>query len=415
MPAASRSLTVLLGIVATILMGWVLHVGAGILQPLVIALLLTNILQPVVRRLSRWHIPPPVTVLLLTVLVFIGLAQAGMLLQTNLERILTSSAEGPKDPILPHLPGQDGDQAEGGPGEDEAAVGGSEGAGGEGSGQEPGEAGAQAQPASPGGSAELATGPEEPPPGWPGVVEGIKVVLRDKETGELNTVATMVASGLDQIDPQELATSLLGSGLGFTRGLVLVMVYMIFIFAEQAVFKRKILAIAGRRRGDAAEILDTIAIGIQRYLSVKTLVSLLTGAIAYILLVVLGVQYALLFGLLTFLLNFIPTFGSILAGIFPAVYALTTQGWGTVAVIVVAYLAINFILGNFLEPKVLGRELNLSPLVIVISVVFWGSLWGVVGAFLAVPLTASAQIILASQERTWAIAVMLSSRPPAAA
>jgi AI-2 transport protein TqsA len=190
------------------------------------------------------------------------------------------------------------------------------------------------------------------------------------------------------------------------------MVYMIFIFAEQAVFKSKILAIAGRRREDAAEVLDTIAIGIQRYLSVKTLVSLLTGAIAYLVLVLLGVQYALLFGLLTFLLNYIPTFGSILAGILPSIYALATQDWGAVAVIVITYLAINFALGNFLEPKVLGRELNLSPLVIVISVVFWGSLWGVVGAFLAVPLTASAQIVLASQERTRSIAVMLASRPP---
>ncbi len=409
MPTPGRSFTVLLGIVATILMGWVLYVGAGILQPLVIALLLTNILQPVVRRLARWHIPPPVTVVLLSVLVFIGLAQAGMLLQTNLERILTSSAEGPKDPILPHLPGQDGDLANG-----ESAPGDGELAPGElGNGEEQGGAGGQESPQPMEGGNGAEAGPVEPPPGWPGVVEGIKTMLRDQETGELNTVASMIATGLDQIDPQELATSLLGSGLGFTRGLVLVMVYMIFIFAEQAIFKRKILAIAGRRRRDAADILDTIAIGIQRYLSVKTLVSLLTGAIAYIMLVVLGVQYALLFGLLTFLLNYIPTFGSILAGIFPAIYALTTQGWGTVAVIVIAYLTINFVLGNFLEPKVLGRELNLSPRVMVISVVLWGSLGGVVGAFLAVPLTASAQIILASQERTRAIAVMLSSRPPA--
>lgn len=103
MGSRSRSFTVLLAIVATILLGWVLYVGAGILQPLVIALLLTNILQPVVRRLARWHIPPPVTVMLLTVLVFLGLAQAGMLLQTNLESILTSNSTGPTDPILPHL------------------------------------------------------------------------------------------------------------------------------------------------------------------------------------------------------------------------------------------------------------------------------------------------------------------------
>ena len=382
MGSRSRSFTVLLAIVATILLGWVLHVGAGILQPLVIALLLTNILQPVVRRLARWHIPPPVTVMLLTVLVFLGLAQAGMLLQTNLESILTSNSTGPTDPILPHLLDDQPELDEDG------------------------------QPIVSEGGEGAAAGSEAEAPGWPGVVQNITKMLEDPETKMPRTVSRMVVNGLEQIDPQELAATLIGSGLGFTRGLVLVMVYMIFIFAEQAVFKSKILAIAGRRREDAAEVLDTIAIGIQRYLSVKTLVSLLTGAIAYLVLVLLGVQYALLFGLLTFLLNYIPTFGSILAGILPAIYALATQDWGTVAVIVITYLAINFALGNFLEPKVLGRELNLSPLVIVISVVFWGSLWGVVGAFLAVPLTASAQIVLASQERTRSIAVMLASRPP---
>ena len=382
MGSRSRSFTVLLAIVATILLGWVLYVGAGILQPLVIALLLTNILQPVVRRLARWHIPPPVTVMLLTVLVFLGLAQAGMLLQTNLESILTSNSTGPTDPILPHLLDDQPELDEDG------------------------------QPILPEGGEGAPAGADAEAPGWPGVVLNITKMLEDPETKMPRTVSRMVVNGLEQIDPQELAATLIGSGLGFTRGLVLVMVYMIFIFAEQAVFKSKILAIAGRRREDAAEVLDTIAIGIQRYLSVKTLVSLLTGAIAYLVLVLLGVQYALLFGLLTFLLNYIPTFGSILAGILPSIYALATQDWGAVAVIVITYLAINFALGNFLEPKVLGRELNLSPLVIVISVVFWGSLWGVVGAFLAVPLTASAQIVLASQERTRSIAVMLASRPP---
>ncbi|RMH03260.1 MAG: AI-2E family transporter [Planctomycetota bacterium] len=382
MRAPGRSLTFLLGIIATILVGWVLHAGAGILQPLVIALLLTNVLQPLVRRLAAWHIPPPVTVILLTVLLFFGLAQAGMLLQANLESILTSNASVPTDPILPHLVDE-----------------------------EPGEA--AAEPGSGPAPAAGEDGLAAPAPGWPSVKQRIEDMLQAPETRMPKTLAGMVINGLEQIDPQALAADLIGSGLGFTRGLVLVMIYMIFIFAEQAVFKRKILAIAGDRREEAAEVLDTIAIGIQRYLGVKTLVSLLTGTIAYLLLVLLGVQYALLFGLMTFLLNYIPTFGSIVAGILPAVYALATHGWGTVAIIIVSYLALNFLLGNFLEPKVLGRELNLSPLVIVISVVFWGSLWGVLGAFLAVPLTASVQIILATQERTRAIAVMLSSRPPA--
>ena len=123
--------------------------------------------------------------------------------------------------------------------------------------------------------------------------------------------------------------------------------------------------------------------------------------------------FALLFGVLTFLLNYIPTFGSIIAGLFPSLTALANEPtWSTALMVAGGYMLINITLGNIIEPKVLGRELNLSPLVIIISVVVWGSLWGVVGAFLAVPLTAAGTIILASQERTRPIAIMLSGGPP---
>lgn len=363
-----RSFTFLLGIVTTILLGWVLHVGAGILQPLVIALLLTNILQPLVRRLSRWHIPPPVTVLLLTVLLFFGLAQAGMLLQANLGNFF--SGDDPQDPFQERILS------------DENA-----------------------------GQVEVAAPPpSEAESGWPAVVQAVND--RMSRSNAPAGVVSVVTNALNQVDPDKLSATLIGSGIGFTRSLVLVLVYMIFIFAEQTVFKGKILSVAGARRDDASRVLDTIAIGVQRYLSVKTLISLLTGALAYLLLVLFGVEFALLFGLLTFLLNYIPTFGSILAGVFASIYTLTAHSWTVVAAIAVGYLAINVILGNFIEPRILGRELNLSPLVIVISVVAWAGIWGVVGAFLAVPLTASAQIILATQERTRAIAVMLSSRLP---
>ncbi|MBC8327899.1 MAG: AI-2E family transporter [Planctomycetes bacterium] len=388
MSSPSRSLTVLLGIVATILMGWVLYVGAGILQPLVIALLLTNILQPVVRRLGRWHIPPPVTVVLLTVLLFFGLAQAGIFLRDRLQSFLDPSKAAQTELEVDQGPGQ----APATPPE----LG----------------AGAAAPPAGEAGGQEPEEGERHVVGGWPGIIEGI-IARLDEQERTPDAIKEVFRNVLTQVNGQQLAGTLIGSGIGFTRGLVLVMIYMIFIFAEQAVFKRKILSIAGRKREEAAQILDTMAIGIQRYLGVKTLVSLMTGGLAYLTLQFLGIDYAILFGLLTFLLNYIPTFGSIIAGIFPTFTALAAgDPWSSVVIIIIAYLTINFVLGTFLEPKVLGRELNLSPLVIVISVVFWGSLWGVVGAFLAVPLTASAQIILASQVRTRAIAVMLSSRPP---
>ncbi|MEO2146643.1 MAG: AI-2E family transporter, partial [bacterium] len=164
--------------------------------------------------------------------------------------------------------------------------------------------------------------------------------------------------------------------------------------------------------GDAEEILDRIGRGIQRYLGVKTVVSFLTGSLCYVVLVSLDIPYALLFGIITFALNYIPTFGSIAAGILPFITALAVEeSVIKAAAVVVTYLSVNLTLGSFIEPRILGRELNLSPLVVVISVVVWAGLWGVVGGFLAVPLTAAMQIILASNDTTLPIAVMLGSGP----
>jgi predicted PurR-regulated permease PerM len=348
----ARTSTILLGILTTILVGWVLHVGAGILQPLVIAFLLASILQPVVRGLARWHIPPPATVIVLVVLFFLGAWRLGVVLKYGVQGFLNT-------------PGA----------------------------------------------------PSTPPEGIPEtqtnlamIVEGIVVKMQEASVPE--PVIEFVKDSAGGQELREFATGLLGGGFDFTKGLMLVVIYMLFIFAEQAVFRRKITAIAG---DNASEVLDTISRGIQRYLGVKTLISLLTGSIAYAVLEALGVRYAYLFAILTFLLNYIPTFGSIIAAIFPTITAFADPAGGSMnkaIIVIVVYLAINVTLGNFVEPKILGRELNLSPLVIIISVVVWAALWGPVGTFLAVPLTAGIQIVLANGKTTRPIAVMMSSGPP---
>jgi len=360
----SRATTVLLGILTTILVGWVLNVGAAILQPLVIALLLSSMLQPVVRQLARWKIPPPVTVILIAALLFFAIARVGLLLQANVRSFIgnarsevTQSAPMPQEVELD--PGS----------EDQRQL-----------------------------IEQLG-----------GLDEVVEIIAERLGAGPLSApIRTDLVSLL-----KEISTDLLGSSLGFTRALLLVTIYMLFIFAEAAVFRRKILSVAGPRKGDAAQVLDRIGYGIQRYLAVKTTVSLLTGALCYVALIALDIPYALLFGLMTFLLNYIPTFGSIIAGAFPTVTAFAVEGsWNKAVAVAAIYLTVNVALGSFVEPKILGRELNLSPLVIIISVVVWAGIWGVVGTFLAVPLTAAMQIILASNETTRPIAVMLSSGPP---
>ncbi len=374
----SRSVLILLSVLTTIMVGWVLHVGAGIMQPLVIAFLLASMLQPVVVRLARWHIPPALTVVALVAVLFVGLAQAGILLESNISQFLGEARLDGAQAAAPEIPVEESVNGNG-----EAVA---------------GEEQSEVRP--------------EDSFNWPLVVIGLE--KRMEESSMPNAARNLIASALNNLDLEGLARGILGGGLGFSRALILVMIYMIFIFAEQKVFRRKILSIAGPKHEDARRVLDTIGRGIQKYLGVKTAVSLITGSLCYLVLIMLGVPYALLFGLLTFMLNYIPTFGSIVAAIFPTVTMLAFEGsWEKALVVMAAYLAINLTLGSFLEPRILGRELNLSPLVIIVSVVVWAGIWGVVGAFLAVPLTSAIQIVLLSSERTKPVAVLLSIGPPA--
>ncbi|TDJ79808.1 MAG: AI-2E family transporter, partial [Planctomycetota bacterium] len=360
MPPANRTLIVLLGILTTIMLGWVLHVGAGILQPLVIALLLASMLQPVVRGLARVKIPPIVTVVLIVSMLFWGIARVSLLVRNNFVAILGNPTETAQ------------------PSESE----------------EPGEPRRPTDPFS-----EVPETRAEAINGWKAIIQGIRE--RVEASSVPRPVATFLLASLDEVDAPGLLTGAIGSGIDFSRSTLLVLIYMLFIFAEQAVFRRKILSISGDRREETAEVLDTIGRGIQRYLGVKTITSLVTGAICYAVLTWLELPFAPLFGFLTFLLNYIPTFGSIIAGILPTVTALAiNRPLNVVLTVAATYLAVNLVLGSWIEPKILGRELNLSPLVIIISVVVWAGLWGVVGGFLAVPLTATIQSILASRENT---------------
>ena len=398
MPKLTRTQTILLGIIASILIGWVLHVGAPILKPLVIAFLLASLLQPFVTMLARKGIPPALTVILMVWLLFLGLIQAGLLLNANVQPLLrvsqnevTAEPDPPKDPPVAV---QDPETA----GETEVTDG--------------------SEPPAEGTFDKIREEQEkliQETGGWRSIISKLQDKIGASEIDErLRNYAINSLEGLKtEADLESIIGDVALGGFGFLTNLVLVLIYMVFIFAEQAVFRRKILSVAGDRREEAAEILDTIGRGIQRYLGVKTVVSFLTGALCTLVLVALKIPYAPLFGFLTFALNFIPTFGSIIAGIFPTLTAIAIgNDFTSTILIIVTYLTVNLTLGSFIEPRILGRELNLSPLVVVVSVVVWGALWGIVGAFLAVPLTAGLQICLASQETTYPIAIMLGSGPP---
>ena len=152
---------------------------------------------------------------------------------------------------------------------------------------------------------------------------------------------------------------------------------------------------------DSLEALDDSLRDVQRYLRLKTVISLATGITIGLWLSALGVENALLWGLLAFILNFIPNFGSLIAAIPPAVLVLVQDGPGLMAVVIIGYVVVNLVIGSILEPRILGYRLGLSPLVVLLSLLFWGWIWGGVGLLLAVPLTMVAKILLEHSEGRW--------------
>src|SRR5690606_27192148 len=145
------------------------------------------------------------------------------------------------------------------------------------------------------------------------------------------------------------------------------------------------------------------------FLAIKTAVSLATGLLAGLLCWAAGLDFYILWGILAFALNFIPVIGSIVAGVPPTLLALVVAGLPNALLVAGGYLLINNFLGNFVEPTLVGRRFGISTLVIVMSVMFWGWLWGPIGMLLAVPLTMMLKVVLASSEEFRWIAVAISS------
>lgn len=167
-----------------------------------------------------------------------------------------------------------------------------------------------------------------------------------------------------------------------------------------------------KKAGPSRGVLGEIELRIQRYIMAKTIVSAATGGIVGGILAFLGVDLALVFGLFAFLLNFIPSLGSIIATLLPLPVVLVdpTSTLTTVVLALVLPGVSQFLIGSLIEPKVVGGSLNLHPATILISLIVWGMIWGIVGMFLAIPLTAVMQIFFERFEHTAPIAELLAGR-----
>lgn len=187
---------------------------------------------------------------------------------------------------------------------------------------------------------------------------------------------------------------------------------LLFMLMELDGFSIKTKAVA-TKTNVSVSYLNTIGKSIRHYLSIKTVMSLLTGFVIWIGLLIVGIDYAIIWALIAFLLNYIPNIGSIIAA-FPAVlFALIQLGAGGAIWTIVIFISVNMIVGNLVEPKMMGQGLGLSTLVVFVALIFWGFVLGTVGMFLSVPLTMSLKIMLEQNEKTKWIAVFLGTEEDA--
>jgi predicted PurR-regulated permease PerM len=188
----------------------------------------------------------------------------------------------------------------------------------------------------------------------------------------------------------------------------LILLTVMFILAEEVNFVDKFRH-ASRSSEKTLDALSRFAESINTYMAIKTLVSLATGLLVMLALMLIGVDYPVLWGLLAFMLNFIPTFGSILAAVPPVLLAIVQLGLGEAAMTAALYVTVNIVVGSILEPRFMGKGLDLSSLVVFLSLVFWGWILGPVGMLLSVPLTVMVKIALENSPDTHWIGVMLGS------
>ena len=192
---------------------------------------------------------------------------------------------------------------------------------------------------------------------------------------------------------------------------ILILLIVAFILLEATSLYTKLQMITNNNAKKIQKIKELIN-KINHYMRIKIIISFITGTLITLFLFIFNIHYPLLWGTLAFLLNFIPNIGSIIAVIPVFILAIIQHGFTEAIIVLGTYILINFILGNIIEPKFMGKGLGLSALVIFLSLIFWGWLFGTIGMLLAIPLTMVAKIALSEYESTKVIAILIGSESP---
>lgn len=224
-------------------------------------------------------------------------------------------------------------------------------------------------------------------------------------------VAAGIVAAFEDIDLAAYVRALAGSAGYSLATAILILLYVGFLFAERAHFPSKLANLfpEADRAAQVERIFRSITRSVHRYILIKTVVSVLTGVLVYLVMQPFGLEFAETWALLTVFLNFIPNVGSIVATALPTLAALVQfDSWTPVVLLFATIGLIQFSVGNLIEPSLMGRSLNLSPFVIILSLTFWGAIWGIVGMFLAVPIMVMVMITCSHLPVLHPIAVLLS-------
>ena len=220
---------------------------------------------------------------------------------------------------------------------------------------------------------------------------------------------------LEYVNPgtiMELTAGLFYGLSSVLSNVVLILLTVTFILLEVSSFPVKLRAVLGNPEAVFPRF-TRFVVDIRRYLVITTLINLAAGILIWIWLSILGVKFPVLWGFLVFLLHYIPNIGSVIAAIPAVLFALLQTGIGSAILVAAGYLLIGFIIGNIIQPKLMGRRVGLSTLVVFLSLIFWGSLLGMVGAVLCIPLTMTLKFAVESNEETKWIGVLLGPEKPA--
>jgi predicted PurR-regulated permease PerM len=336
-----------MGLLLVVLLGFILYVCASILQPLFIAGLLVYLILPVHQRLVRWRVPSAVAYVLI-VFSFLGLFWGiGEMVYRNFSE-LSSERLSLYEERLDGLARK--------------------------------------------------------------VLRGLPFVVRDPDSWRVRDLLTFDIGPDSRI--RDVFRSAVGNFLEFLTATFVVLIYTIFLIAERVSLPGRVARAFGDARAkDIMAVVESINRAVHDYIALKTLVSFLQGLLSFAVLAAFGVDFAVMWGVLIFLFNFIPYIGSFVAVSLPIVLSIlqfAEEPWKPL-LITILLLLIQRVVDNFIEPRLTGHKLGLSPLLVLLSLAFWGWLWGVVGMILAVPLTVIVKIILENIRETKPLATLMSN------